>query len=121
MNTRQFLGLDEALALLRSTVAPIAGTSEVVPLESAADRVLAETIAAPMDVPPFFASAMDGYAIRLADIASSATLRVAQRIPAGSVGKQLEPGTAARIFTGAPIPPGADAVAMQENCSVSSF
>jgi molybdopterin molybdotransferase len=63
---------------------------------------------------------MDGYAVRLADLKSpDAKLRVAQRIPAGSVGKPLEPGTAARIFTGAPIPPGADAVVMQEYCSVS--
>ena len=58
---------------------------------------------------------MDGYAVRAADCASGAArLRVAQRIPAGAIGKPLEPGTVARIFTGAPIPPGADAVVMQE-------
>ncbi len=63
LNTRQFLGLDEALTLLRSIVAPIDGPAEIVALADAAGRVVAETIIAPMDVPPFFASAMDGYAI----------------------------------------------------------
>jgi molybdopterin molybdotransferase len=61
---------------------------------------------------------MDGYAVRMADMTQPApTLRVTQRIPAGSVGQPLEPGTAARIFTGAPIPPQCDAVVMQENCT----
>jgi molybdopterin molybdotransferase len=64
-------------------------------------------------------SAMDGYAVRLADLSSNKSLRVAQRIPAGSVGKPLAAGTAARNFTGAPVPAGADAIAMQEHCSVS--
>jgi molybdopterin molybdotransferase len=68
-----------------------------------------------MDVPPMDNSAMDGYAIRAAE--ASQKLKVAQRIMAGAVGKPLEPGTAARIFTGAPIPPGADAVVMQEHCT----
>jgi molybdopterin molybdotransferase len=67
-----------------------------------------------MDVPPMDNSAMDGYAVRVAD---GARLKVAQKIMAGSVGKPLEPGTAARIFTGAPIPAGADAVVMQEHAS----
>jgi molybdopterin molybdotransferase len=69
-----------------------------------------------MNVPPMDNSAMDGYAIRLSD--AQAKLKVAQKIMAGSVGKTLEPGTAARIFTGAPIPPGADTVVMQEFCDV---
>src|SRR5687767_12119423 len=68
-----------------------------------------------MDVPPMDNSAMDGYAVRIVD---GAKLRIGQKIMAGSVGKSLEPGTAARIFTGAPIPPGADAVVMQEHCEV---
>ncbi|TMI01639.1 MAG: molybdopterin molybdenumtransferase MoeA, partial [Betaproteobacteria bacterium] len=59
--------------------------------------------------------AMDGYAVRTSD---GGRLRVAQKIMAGSTGKPLQPGTAARIFTGAPIPPGADAVVMQEHCEV---
>src|SRR5687767_11169402 len=65
-----------------------------------------------MDVPPMDNSAMDGYAVRIVD---GAKLRIGQKIMAGSVGKPLEKGTAARIFTGAPIPPGADAVVMQED------
>src|SRR5919197_1378528 len=67
------------------------------------------------DVPPLDNSAMDGYAVRIAD---GLKLKIGQRIMAGSVGKPLEPGTAARIFTGAPIPAGADAVVMQEHCTV---
>lgn len=63
-------------------------------------------------------SAMDGYAVRLSDLQQENSLRIAQRIMAGSVGQPLAPGTAARIFTGAPIPPGADAVVMQEHCTV---
>jgi molybdopterin molybdotransferase len=71
-----------------------------------------------MDVPPMDNSAMDGYAVRAAETsASGARLRVAQRIQAGTVGAALQPGTAARIFTGAPVPPGADAVVMQEDCT----
>jgi molybdopterin molybdotransferase len=66
-----------------------------------------------MDVPPMDNSAMDGYAIRVSD--ASKKLKISQKIMAGSVGRPLEPGTAARIFTGAPIPPGADAVVMQEH------
>src|SRR4051812_37341743 len=69
-----------------------------------------------MDVPPMDNSAMDGYAVRIADLQKGQRLRVAQKIMAGSVGQPLEPGTAARIFTGAPIPSGADAVVMQEFC-----
>jgi molybdopterin molybdotransferase len=71
-----------------------------------------------MDVPPLHNSAMDGYAVRTADVnAPDTKLRIAQRIMAGSVGSALEPGTAARIFTGAPIPSGADAIVMQEFCA----
>jgi len=84
----------------------------------ATGRVLARAQASTMDVPPMDNSAMDGYAVRTADVRSPDTkLKVAQRIMAGSVGKALEPGTAARIFTGAPIPPGADAIVMQEFCA----
>ena len=72
-----------------------------------------------MDVPPLDNSAMDGYAVRLLDLQKNSSLKVAQRILAGSVGKPLEPGTAARIFTGAPIPKGADAVVMQEHCETA--
>jgi molybdopterin molybdotransferase len=90
---------------------------EELPAMRASGRVLARDQASTMDVPPMDNSAMDGYAVRISD---GNKLRVAQRIAAGSVGKALEPGTAARIFTGAPIPPGADAVVMQEHCSVEN-
>jgi molybdopterin molybdotransferase len=113
------LSVDEALETLLAGARPVAEVEQV-PTMAAVNRVLAQGQASTMDVPPMDNSAMDGYAVRLADLKSpDAKLRVAQRIPAGSVGKPLEPGTAARIFTGAPIPPGADAVVMQEYCSVS--
>jgi molybdopterin molybdotransferase len=92
--------------------------SEKVNTQAALGRVLAEDVKSLVDVPPLDNTSMDGYAVRCADTATSGqTLRIAQRIPAGSVGTQLEPGTAARIFTGAPVPPGADAVVMQEDCT----
>jgi len=113
------LSVDEALARLLAGARPIAEVEEV-PTMAAAGRVLAQAQASTMDVPPMDNSAMDGYAIRLADVSSpNGKLRISQRIPAGSVGKPLEPGTAARIFTGAPVPAGADAIVMQEHCSVS--
>ena len=92
--------------------------SEKVTTQAALGRVLAEDVKSLVDVPPLDNTSMDGYAVRCADTATPGkTLRIAQRIPAGSVGTQLEPGTAARIFTGAPVPPGADAVVMQEDCT----
>jgi molybdopterin molybdotransferase len=113
------LSVDDALAQLLAGANPVSEIEEVSTLE-AAGRVLARAQTSTMDVPPMDNSAMDGYAVRLQDLDSpERKLRVAQRIPAGSVGKALEPGTAARIFTGAPVPPGADAVVMQEHCSVS--
>ena len=114
------LSVDEALAQLLAGARPVAEIEQV-PTMSATGRVLAQAQASTMDVPPMDNSAMDGYAVRVSDLSSSnARLRVAQRIPAGSVGKPLEAGTAARIFTGAPVPEGADAIVMQEHCSVSA-
>jgi molybdopterin molybdotransferase len=84
------------------------------PLLDALGRVLAQPVRSSIDVPGADNSAMDGYALRAAD--ATGPLPVTQRIPAGQVGKPLQPGTAARIFTGAPVPPGADTVVMQENC-----
>ena len=107
--------LDEALALVLAEARPLAGVEEV-PLADALGRTLAEDIIARVAVPYDDNSAMDGFALRAAD--SDKTLQVAQRIPAGSAGEPLAPGTAARIFTGAPVPPGADAVVMQENSQV---
>ena len=95
------------------------GESEKVAMQAALGRVLAENVNSLVDVPPLDNTAMDGYAVRSADIATPGkSLKIAQRIPAGSMGTPLESGTAARIFTGAPVPPGADAVVMQEDCTL---
>ena len=109
------LSVDEALAQMLASAHPVREIEDVSTLE-ATNRVLARAQRSTMDVPPMDNSAMDGYAVRVAD---GTKLRVAQKIMAGAVGEPLEPGTAARIFTGAPIPPGADAVVMQEHTTVS--
>ena len=107
--------LDEALERLLAQAAPALG-AETVPTMEADGRVLARDLVSALTVPPHDNSAMDGYAVRAADCAAAGTvLPVTQRIPAGSVGQPLAPGSAARIFTGAPIPLGADAVVMQED------
>lgn len=91
-----------------------------IPLTEALGRVLAQDQFAVMDVPPAANSAMDGYAFRHADVAGSGpTLEISQRIAAGHSSTALLAGTAARIFTGAEIPPGADTVVMQENCEAT--
>ena len=108
------LSVDEALAQMLAQAHPVRDVEEVPTIE-ATNRVLARAQRSTMDVPPMDNSAMDGYAVRIAD---GAKLRIAQKIMAGSVGKPLEPGTAARIFTGAPIPPGADAIVMQEHTTL---
>jgi len=111
------LSVDEALEVLLSGARAVTETEEVPTLE-ATGRVLARAQVSGMDVPPMDNSAMDGYAVRVADVRAPETrLRVAQRIAAGTVGQALGPGSAARIFTGAPIPPGADAIVMQEFCA----
>lgn len=110
------LSFDQALQQLLAAAKPVQET-RMLPLEAAAGRVLAAPQYATVAVPPLDNSAMDGYAVRAADVAKAGVcLPVSQRIPAGAVGTELQPGTAARIFTGAPIPPGADAVVMQERC-----
>jgi molybdopterin molybdotransferase len=112
--TNGLLSVDDALARLLAGARPVTEL-ETVPTLGATGRVLARAQASTLNVPPLDNTSMDGYAVRAADCASgSARLRIAQRIPAGAVGRPLEPGTAARIFTGAPIPPGADAVVPQE-------
>ena len=111
------LSVDEALAVLLAGAKPVEEIESVLTMQ-ATNRVLARAQTSTMDVPPMDNSAMDGYAVRAADVkAPEARLRVAQKIMAGAVGKPLEPGTAARIFTGAPVPPGADAIVMQEFCA----
>jgi molybdopterin molybdotransferase len=112
------LALDEALVRLveAARAAPITDTESVSTFD-ALGRVLARDVASLIDVPPQDNTSMDGYALRAADAAAAGTvLQVSQRIAAGSVGAPLLPQTAARIFTGAQIPPGADAVVMQEQC-----
>jgi len=113
---KPMLTVRQALDALAGAVRPVDGFETVATLE-ANGRVLAQDQVSLLDVPSADNTQMDGYAVRSLECASgSATLRVAQRIPAGSVGQPLEPGTAARIFTGALIPAGADAVVMQEQC-----
>jgi len=115
--SKGLLSVDEALEVLLAGARPVAEVEEVPTLE-ATGRVLARAQRSTMDVPPLDNSAMDGYAVRTADVKAPDTkLKVAQRIMAGAVGRALEPGTAARIFTGAPIPSGADAIVMQEFCA----
>jgi molybdopterin molybdotransferase len=106
----------EALERLLEAAQPVI-ESERISLHEANGRVLAETLYSGMDVPSADNSSMDGYAVNSEDCASGQTvLTVAQRIPAGAIGKPLRPGEAARIFTGAPIPEGADAIVIQEDC-----
>jgi molybdopterin molybdotransferase len=110
------LDFDDVLARLLAAARPVAQTETLATLE-ADGRVLAQPQYSDLDVPPLDNSSMDGYAVRCADVPAPGTrLPVSQRIPAGSAGVPLAPGTAARIFTGAPIPRGADAVVMQELC-----
>ncbi|MFC0338657.1 molybdopterin molybdotransferase [Kushneria avicenniae] len=104
----------EALESLSSGLAPL--PPEWVALEAAGDRVLAQTLHAQHDTPPFDNSSMDGYALRASD--SGRVLPVSQRIMAGQRAAPLEEGTCARLFTGAPLPEGADSVIMQEEVDV---
>ncbi len=113
--------LDEALSRLAESAqaARIVDTLSVSTFD-ALGRVLAADVRSLIDVPPADNTSMDGYALRAADVPSAGTLLpVSQRIPAGVVGQPLTAGTAARIFTGAQVPPGADAVVMQELCEAA--
>ncbi len=104
--------LPEALSYLLTRV-PSPPETVLLPLVQCCNRVLAQSVTASVDVPGFDNSAMDGYAVRAADLPGE--LPVTQRIPAGIAPEPLAPGSAARIFTGAPLPPGADTVVMQED------
>lgn len=111
------LKFEDALAQLLAAAQPLTAV-ETLDTAAAHGRVLAQDLVSPLDVPPLDNSAVDGYALRVGEVgAAGIRLPVSQRIPAGSVGTPLTPGSAARIFTGAPVPPGADAVVMQELCS----
>jgi molybdopterin molybdotransferase len=110
--------LDDAIAALLAYAQPSLD-SETVPVGEADGRVLAQDAVSALHVPPQDNSAMDGYALRCADVGRvGVDLPVTQRIAAGSSGQPLAPASLARIFTGAPVPPGADAVLMQEDCVV---
>lgn len=113
------LALDDALDRLLS-FASQALPVEQVPVGDADGRVLAQDVVSQLHVPPQDNSAMDGYALRCGDVVQpgATALPVSQRIAAGSAGQPLQAATVARIFTGAPVPPGADAVVMQEDCTV---
>src|SRR3981081_3082592 len=109
------ISVEEALARL---LAPLeALPPEQVSVSDAVGRVLAEDVAARRTQPPFAVSAMDGYAVRADDVAKvPASLRIIAEIPAGAgYGGTIGAGEAARIFTGAPLPAGADAIVIQED------
>lgn len=108
--------LAQAAAELRARVRPVAAV-EAVPLAEADGRVLAADLIAPISLPPFANSAVDGFAVRHADLCDGAetVLAVVARVAAGQVAPRLPPLSAIRIFTGAPLPAGADTVFMQED------
>ena len=115
---RAMLSLDEVHARLLAVAGErVIAQTEQLGTFDALGRILAKPVRSALDVPPADNTSMDGYAMRVADVpAAGALLRVSQRIPAGVVGQPLLAGTAARIFTGAQVPAGADAVVMQEQC-----
>ena len=111
------ISVEQAHRFLLERARQVRGIEEV-DIDTSLGRILAETLSSPIDVPGHDNSAMDGYAVRSADIPpdGEAELPVRQRVPAGVRAEPLKAGTAARIFTGGPIPRGADAVVMQERC-----
>jgi molybdopterin molybdotransferase len=115
------LSVEAAAALIADRVPPLAGEAAVA-LRQALGRVLARPLIAPLPLPPFFNSAVDGYAFRHADLgpAGPTSLRLEGRVAAGQAAAALGPGVAARIFTGAPMPPGADTVVMQEDARLEA-
>ena len=116
----KLLTIDAALVAIAERTRPVPGTERVA-LHDADGRVLAADLLAPMDLPPFRNSAVDGYAVRLADLEGWDTLPVLGRLPAGAPAHDaLQPGAASRIFTGAAMPPGADTVFMQEDVELEA-
>lgn len=114
--SQALIPVSEAISRILAAAAPVAQI-ESLDIEHTLGRVLAEDVKSAIDVPGYDNSAMDGYAVRSVECTEAGvSLKVSQRIPAGQTGEKLEAGTAARIFTGAPIPEGADAVVMQELC-----
>ncbi|WP_159717237.1 molybdopterin molybdotransferase MoeA [Geminicoccus flavidas] len=116
----ELMRLEEAVRLMAGRVGAVTGT-ELVPLEEADGRVLAEDVTATVDLPPFDNSAVDGYAVRHGDLSAEGDSRlpIAGRVAAGAAPEGLATaGQAVRIFTGAPLPAGADTVFMQEDVRV---
>jgi molybdopterin molybdotransferase len=109
--------LDEALAELMARAQPSL-PAQTVSTFDADGRVLAQDLVSPLDVPGHDNSSMDGYAVRLADWVAGGALPVSQRIAAGSAAAPLQAASVARIFTGAPVPLGADAIVMQEDVAL---
>lgn len=120
-NAAGMLSVEDAITSLLQHAQPITETEHVA-LIDAANRILATNITSPIDVPGFDNSAMDGYAFSSHDMerAQVKGLEITQRIPAGTMGAPLQPGSTARIFTGAPVPEGTDTVAMQEICRIEN-
>jgi molybdopterin molybdotransferase len=114
------MSVDEAVALIAARVTPVQEI-ETVDLRDADGRVLAADIVAPLPLPPFTNSAVDGYAVRSGDLSADCeqTVAVTGRIQAGAAAQALTPGQAVRIFTGAPMPAGADTVFMQEDVCIA--
>lgn len=122
MNTKPYQ-VEQAQAFLLSKAEPITEV-EWLPTAQAQDRVLASSQTSPLAVPHWDNSAMDGYALNSTDLKAAGDppkMRISQRIPAGTAPKPLETGTAARIFTGAPVPPHADTVVIQEHCQTDGI
>jgi molybdopterin molybdotransferase len=119
MNRPALLDFDSALEQLLARAVPVGGET-LVPTIDALDRILARDQVSALDVPPMDNSQMDGWAVRRADLLAGTALPVSQRIAAGDVPAPLVPGSVARIFTGAGVPAGADAIVMQEQASVDA-
>lgn len=118
MQTKPLLPLEDALNSLLNKVEANTKTT-LIPLENALNKISAIDITASLSVPPFNNSAVDGYAFRIEDLQAAGELPVSMRVAAGDAPGELLPGQAARIFTGAPVPSGADCVIMQESTEVS--
>jgi molybdopterin molybdotransferase len=116
---KPLISLNDALGQLLGALSDHVPVLETVSTFDADGRMLVQDVVSALQVPPQDNSSMDGYALRVADCTPGAALPVSQRIAAGASGAPLAAGTVARIFTGAPMPGGADAVVMQEDCTES--